>query len=715
MIEPTSGSFTLPGESGYEELTLALAKRWGADAIRDSDGTTLSDSILKAGFSIYATLCVIRSHNAWIQANPNCRQQTILCTAPRVCEGETLVIDLMADFFTGQFAINDSTEAFARWQVYDRTEGTLLPAKAWEYSAETGQLTLHGKAFHSYTVSFFAWRVWEEISMYNHNTNGWDGEHLMQLDPVYPQARAYLRDWLSRWCEQNPTIDIVRFTSLFYNFAWIWGSNERNRYLFSDWGSYDFTVSPEMLSDFEAEYGYTLTAEDFIKGGRRSPGHDVPDPVKRDWMAFVQRFVAGFTRELTDIVHRFGKKAYVFYDDSWIGMEPYNGNFGKMNFDGLIKCVFSGFEARLCADVTVPVHEIRLHPYLFPVGLGGAPTFMQGGDPACDAKAYWRQVRRALLRKPVERIGLGGYLHLVEDYPAFVDSIETIAGEFRQIKALHQAGTVYTLPRKVAVLTAWGKLRSWTLSGHFHEAADHDLMHLIECLAGLPVEVSFIGFDDVKNGALQGVDALICAGRKGTAWSGGTLWNDTEVVEAVTAFVHTGGTFLGVNEPSAIEGYADTLRMAQVLGVTIGEHCSHGNWQYTVQTPAWIQDSHSTIPSHASAYLTGPDTEVWLDDGDKLALTRHAFGKGQGLYAGGWRYSPESSRLLLGLLFGTGEADAVADTPGVDCAWFPAAGKLVLANQTDRPQRGRVSVQRKSIPFSLQADEMQILAMDTVR
>ena len=32
-----------------------------------------------------------------------------------------------------------------------------------------------------------------------------------------------------------------------------------------------------MLAEFEKEYGYTLTAEDFIKGGRRSPGHDVPD------------------------------------------------------------------------------------------------------------------------------------------------------------------------------------------------------------------------------------------------------------------------------------------------------------------------------------------------------------------------------------------------------------------------------------------------------
>ena len=44
-----TGDFTLPGESGYEELTLELAKRWGADVIRDSDGTALSNEILQAG------------------------------------------------------------------------------------------------------------------------------------------------------------------------------------------------------------------------------------------------------------------------------------------------------------------------------------------------------------------------------------------------------------------------------------------------------------------------------------------------------------------------------------------------------------------------------------------------------------------------------------------------------------------------------------------
>ena len=63
------GGFTLPGEAGYEDLTLKIAKKWGADVIRDSDGTVLSDDILNAGYDIYSTICIIRDHNAWAKEN----------------------------------------------------------------------------------------------------------------------------------------------------------------------------------------------------------------------------------------------------------------------------------------------------------------------------------------------------------------------------------------------------------------------------------------------------------------------------------------------------------------------------------------------------------------------------------------------------------------------------------------------------------------------
>ena len=126
-------------------------------------------------------------------------------------------------------------------------------------------------------------------------------------------------------------------------------------------------------------------------------------------MDYINEFVTSLGRQLVNIVHSYGKKAYVFYDDSWIGIEPYGTRFTQIGFDGIIKCVFSGYETRMCAGVCTNIHEIRLHPYLFPVGLGGKPTFMEGGAPAEEALRYWVNIRRALLRQGVDRIGLGGY------------------------------------------------------------------------------------------------------------------------------------------------------------------------------------------------------------------------------------------------------------------------------------------------------------------
>jgi beta-D-galactosyl-(1->4)-L-rhamnose phosphorylase len=185
-------------------------------------------------------------------------------------------------------------------------------------------------------------------------------------------------------------------------------------------------------------------------------------------MDFMNDFVVGFGRKCIEVIHAADKVAYMFYDDHWVGTEPYGKRFRDIGFDGLIKCVFNAFEARLCAGVKgVGLKELRLHPYLFPTGLRGEPTFMTGGNPAMDARRFWTNIRRGLLRAPIDRIGLGGYLHLVQNFPDFVNTIEHITQEFRAIKQFHTQGDPYTEPVKVAVLTAWGDLRSWVYVGHF--------------------------------------------------------------------------------------------------------------------------------------------------------------------------------------------------------------------------------------------------------
>jgi len=718
---PMKRKFTLPGQAGHETLTLTLANRWGADVIRDSDGTALSEEILSAGYKIYSTICPIREHNPWLRQNMHARQQTFLSTAPITATTNQLTIPLMAGFFADQLSINDSQNAMPYWQVYDRTTNTPLPTQDWHYTPPNkntpqteGTVTIKAIPYRQYTVSFLAWRDWEEISMYNHTTNNWDKEKLMQLNPYAPGAMEYLKEWFINWCKAHPHSDVVRFTSLFYNFAWIWGSHPRNRHLFTDWASYDFTVCPEALDDFQKAYGYRLTAEDFVRQGKYNATHRVPSKEKRDWMDFIGAYVRSATRQLVDIIHAAGKKAYVFYDDSWVGMEPYSGHFHEMAFDGLIKCVFSGYEARLCADVDVPVHEIRFHPYLFPVGLGGAPKFSPGGRPGEDAFNYWVNVRRSLLRKKIERSGLGGYLSLTEGYPDFIEAMDKILEEFDTISALHDTGPPKTLMPVISILHAWGALRTWTLSGHFHETDNHMLIHVLEALSGLPFEVKFLSFEDIAGGVPGGIDIIINAGEAGSAWSGGEYWNNPATIDALTKWVHNkGGIYMGIGEPSAIPGYNTYLRMAHVLGVDIdnGEKACHGRWAFEVTSEENLLPDEYVIPTRKNVILTDGNAKVIAVADSTPSITINTFGEGKGVYLADFALSPHSTRALMNLLLYTsmgdipaawatddillqfainspGEtAEGVSDNPMVECAVFPEA--LVFINNSPATQKAQ--------------------------
>nr|WP_319473864.1 1,3-beta-galactosyl-N-acetylhexosamine phosphorylase [uncultured Sphaerochaeta sp.] len=687
-VRKSRGSFTIPGEAGCEELSLSLAEKWGADVIRDCDGTKLSPRLLEAGMDVYSTICIIREHNEFASANPQFQQQVFLESERVIATSKTAEIPLLTPYFAKQFEVNEDSVSY--WQGFDRTTGEEVIASSWQYDATTKMVTIEGcTPFHQYSVNFLAFRIWEEINMYNHVTNDWKSEPLRQLDPRYPEVQSYLRSYLVRWCEEHPETDVVRFTSLFYNFVWIWGGDERNRNLFTDWASYDFTVSPMALDQFEAQYGYRLTGEDFINKGNRNPSHVAWNKRMMDYLWFTNAFVCSYAKELVDIVHSYGKKAYVFYDDSWVGMEPQSEAFQTIGFDGIIKCVFSGFEVRLCNAVPGGLtHELRLHPYLFPVGLGGAPTFKEGGNPALDAQKYWVNVRRAMLRAPLDRIGLGGYLHLTEGFSDFVETIADIADQFRMIKELHQASEVYTVPLKIGILSSWGKLRTWTCGGHYHEHPDLDLINILESLSGLPYTVEFFSFEEVSKETLASLDIVVNAGLEGSSWSGGAHWDNDEVVALLTQWVWEGGTFLGVNAPSSRN---HSFRMAHVLGVDYddGKRLCHGKWEVRVLEE---HEPQLTIIPKQGIYLIDGETTVLQAEDGLPTYTERTFGQGKGMYLSEYRYSPENTFALRSIL----EQGLVSkplyasDNPYIDCAYFPEVKTLVLVNGSEEEQMVKV-------------------------
>ncbi len=320
---------------------------------------------------------------------------------------------------------------------------------------------------------------------------------------------------------------------------------------------------------------------------------------------------------------------------------------------------------------------------------------MEGGNPTLDAKKYWISIRRALLRAKIDRIGLGGYLHLVEGFPDFVDYIEKISDEFRTVRDLHSAGKPYEVPVKVAVLTYWGKLRSWTLSGHFHETYMHELIHINEALSGLPVDVKYINFEDVKNGALKDADLVINAGRAGSAWSGGDAWADEKVLTALTEWVSKGGVFLGVNEPSAAAGFDTFFTMSHVLGVDmdLGDRVCHGHFSLEKAEESWVP-AELKVPEKNFIYLTDESTRVLKEENGKPVITTHPFGKGRGIYMAGFEVSDVSKRMLLDLILeiaGDKEKLYITDNYNCECAFYPGSDTIVVINNSDTVQSTKVN------------------------
>lgn len=123
----------------------------------------------------------------------------------QTAKADTVIIGLLDGYFKEQFLVNGSEDSLEFWQVFDRTDNAEVPREQWTFDEAQGTVTVAGiRAYHDYTVNFLAYRIWEEINMYNHVTNHWDKEHLMPVDPRYPDTQEYLLSWLKNWCGENP-------------------------------------------------------------------------------------------------------------------------------------------------------------------------------------------------------------------------------------------------------------------------------------------------------------------------------------------------------------------------------------------------------------------------------------------------------------------------------------------------------------------------------
>ena len=715
--EHMRGRVTIPTDVDVVPETLELLRRWGADAIRDCDGTDYPEELKSVDAKVYSTYYTTRKDNAWAKANPDEVQQCYISTGFKTASGGPLSIELMQGISRELMQVNTRDDIKRWWEVMDRTLGEPLDPAAWRYEEETGCVVIdEPAAFHDYSVSFLAYLIWDPVHMYNAVTNGWTNfEHQITFDVRQPKTHKFTMERLRRFIAEHPYVNVIRYTTFFHQFTLVFDELKREKYV--DWYGYSASVSPYILEQFEREVGYKFRPEYIIDQGYYNNQYRVPSKEFKDFMAFQRREVAKLAKEMVDITHELGKEAMMFLGDHWIGTEPYMDEFKTIGLDAVVGSVGNGSTLRLISDIPgVKYTEGRFLPYFFP------DTFHEGGDPVREAKENWVTARRAILRKPIDRIGYGGYLKLACEFPEFLDYVQSVCDEFRELYENIKGTTPYCV-KTVAVLNSWGKARSWGCHMVHHalyQKQNYSYAGVIEALSGAPFDVKFISFDDIKADpdCLKGIDVIINVGDGDTAHTGGAIWEDAEISSAIKAFVWNGGGLIGVGEPSGHQYQGRYIQLAQVLGVEKETGFTLGYDKYN-----WDEHPGHFITADCAGEINFgegkksmyalPGTEILVQRDKEVQLATNDFGGGRGVYISGLPYTFENSRLLYRAILWSSHDEAdlnkwFSTNYNVEVHAFVKNGKYCVVNNTYEPQQTTVyRGDGSSFELSLDANEIR--------
>ena len=688
------GRVTIPTDVDVVPETMELVKRWGADAIRDCDGTDYPEELRHVDAKVYSTYYTTRKDNTWAKANPDEIQQMYIMTPFYNAAESELSIHLMNHLYPDMLKVNSRDDITRWWEVIDRTTGEVVSTEQWEYSDETGNVTIHdAKAFHDYTVSFLAYIMWDPVHMYNAVTNDWkDVEKQITFDVRQPKTRKFSMERLRKYIQDNPHIDVIRYTTFFHQFTLIFDELAREKYV--DWYGYSASISPYILELFEAEAGYKFRPEYIIDQGYMNNTYRIPSKEFQDFQRFQRREVAKLAKEMVDITHECGKEAMMFLGDHWIGTEPFMDEFKSIGLDAVVGSVGNGSTLRLISDIEgVNYTEGRFLPYFFP------DTFHEGGDPVKEAKVNWVTARRAILRKPIDRIGYGGYLKLAMQFPDFIDYVESVCREFRTLYNNIKGTTPYCVKR-VAVLNSWGKMRAW--GNHMvHHAIyykqNYSYAGIIEALSGAPFDVKFISFDDIRENPdiLKDIDVILNVGGAYTAYSGGGNWADEKILTAVKRFVYEGGGFIGVGEPTACQREGRYFQLSGVMGVE-----KENGFTLNVDKYNWEEHKHFITEDCTGEVDFGegqksifalPETTIIKQVDKEVQLAANDFGDGRSVYISGLPYSFENSRLLYrAILWSSHDEENLhkwfSSNYNVEVHAYVKNGKYCVVNNTYEPQ-----------------------------
>lgn len=153
-----------------------------------------------------------------------------------------------------------------------------------------------------------------------------------------------------------------------------------------------------------------------------------------------------------------------------------------------------------------------------------------------------------------------------------------------------------------------------------------------------------------------------------------------------------------------------------LIGVwqSMGWGVCHGKWEYEIDHNArkHLFPEGATVKGREWIYLTDGTAQVLAEEDGRIAATLHEFGKGKGIYLGGFELTNANTRMLLNLLlYGAGLSTTqyyLTDCADAECAYYPQCGQLVVMNHCEHQIITSVLTEQGKKEYVLDAFEMQI-------
>ena len=229
----------------------------------------------------------------------------------------------------------------------------------------------------------------------------------------------------------------------------------------------------------------------------------------------------------------------------------------------------------------------------------------------------------------------------------------------------------------------------------------------------------FISFDDIRSNAaiLDDIDVIINVGDADTAHTGGVEWEDPLISSAIRSFVHRGGGFIGVGEPSGHQYQGRFLQLSSLLGVEkeTGFTLNYDkyNWEQ-IDGHFILADCQGEVDfgeGKKSIYAL-PGAEVLIEREKEVQLAVNAYGEGRSVYISGLPYSFENSRLLYRAILWASRAEKdinkwFSANYNVEVHAFVKNGKFCVVNNTYVPQDTIVYTDDGSFELHLEANEIR--------